>query len=157
MAAYGVGGPAWRPLEWSWAARRLIAARNYWLVTASATGRPHALPVWGVWDDAEHRFAFSCAPSSRKARNLAANDHVVFAPEDTVECVSVEGRAQVVTRESRQREWVRRYVAKYASMSPDLSAEFILANALFEVVPERAFGIVEREEEFAERATRWTF
>ncbi|MEZ5166210.1 MAG: hypothetical protein R2695_06860 [Acidimicrobiales bacterium] len=29
------------------------------------------------------RFGFSCAPGARKARNLAANDQVVFAVDDT--------------------------------------------------------------------------
>jgi hypothetical protein len=33
--------------------------------------------------------------------------------------------------------------------------EFVLANLVVEVTPERAFGIVEREEAFAARATRW--
>ncbi|HEX6597605.1 MAG TPA: pyridoxamine 5'-phosphate oxidase family protein, partial [Acidimicrobiales bacterium] len=73
MPDYGVDTPEWRPLPWSWAAERLVAARNIWVVTASAEGRPHALPVWGVWDEGDHRFGFSCGPRSRKARNLAAN------------------------------------------------------------------------------------
>jgi hypothetical protein len=28
---------------------------------------------------------------------------------------------------------------------------------IFEVTPERAFAIIEREDEFSNRATRWTF
>jgi len=36
-------------LAWEKAAARFAAARNYWVSTASATGRPHAMPVWGVW------------------------------------------------------------------------------------------------------------
>lgn len=157
MAGYGVGGPGWQPLPWSWAAERLAGARNFWMVTASATGRPHALPVWGVWDDDEHRFAFSCSPSSRKAANLAANPQVTFAPGDTVECVSVEGRALRVEEGVRLDTWVARYLAKYRPVSADLSGDFIRANLLFEVVPERAFAIIEREDEFADRATRWRF
>jgi hypothetical protein len=30
-------------------------------------------------------------------------------------------------------------------------------NTIFEVTPERAFGIIEREDEFAQRATRWVW
>jgi hypothetical protein len=30
-------------------------------------------------------------------------------------------------------------------------------NTIFEVSPERAFGIIEREEEFSQRATRWVW
>lgn len=160
MAGYGVGAAAWHPLPWSWAAERLIAARNYWLVTAGAGNRPHALPVWGVWHEAERRFAFSCAPSSRKAANLASNSYVVLAPEDTVECVSVEGRAAQATElagRARTEEWIERYLAKYLPLSPSLTAGFLRGSALFEVEPTRAFGVIEREEDFSTRATRWRF
>lgn len=157
MPDYGVDSPEWSPLPWSWAAERLVGNRNYWVVTAALDGRPHALPVWGVWDGSEHRFAFSCGPRSRKARNLSANPQMVVTADDTVECVSVEGTASLVQDDDRVARWVERYLAKYQPISPDLSAEFIAANALFEFTPERAFAIIEREEEFSTRATRWTF
>ncbi|MCO1653961.1 pyridoxamine 5'-phosphate oxidase family protein [Pseudonocardia humida] len=155
MPDYGVETAAWEPLPWSWAAERLRAGRNYWVVTASAAGRPHALPVWGAWDDGEQRFAFSCGPRSRKAANLAANPQVVVATDDTVECLSMEGRAVVVEDDARRRSWADRYLAKYRPVSPELTAGFVLANLVVEVAPERAFGIVEREDAFAARATRW--
>ncbi len=157
MSAYGVGGEDWAPLPWSWAASRLAAARNYWLVTVSGSGRPHALPVWGAWAENRHRFFFSCAQSSRKASNLEVNPRVVVAPEDTAECVSLEGTARPVVDVTSRRDWVDLYVAKYRAAAPDLSGEFLLANAMFEVTPDRAFAVIEREKEFATRATRWTF
>ena len=40
-----------------------------------------ALPVWGVWSDDRPGFAFSCAPGSRKAANIAANPQVCVMPE----------------------------------------------------------------------------
>jgi hypothetical protein len=156
MSDYGVDTPDWTPLPWSWAATRLGQGRNYWVVTASAAARPHALPVWGVWDHDELRFAFSCSPRSRKAANVAANPQVTVAVDDTVECVSVEGRA-VVVEGDRKDLWAERYLTKYAPIAPALTAEFIRTNLVVEVVPERAFGIIEREEEFAARATRWRF
>ncbi len=157
MAGYGVRPETWDPLPWSWAAERLVPNASYWVVTVSGAGRPHALPVWGVWDDDEHRFAFSCSPDARKARNLAQNPRVVVTVDDTVECVSVEGAAAPVDDADRTSVWVERYLAKYQPASPDLSAEFIAANLLVEVVPERAFGVIERADEFATRATRWVF
>jgi nitroimidazol reductase NimA-like FMN-containing flavoprotein (pyridoxamine 5'-phosphate oxidase superfamily) len=157
MPDYGVDTPAWEPLPWSWAAERLTAGRNYWVVTASAGGRPHALPVWGVWHDPEARFAFFSGPRSRKARNLAANPQAVVMGDDTVECISVEGRAAVVRDEERQGHWIERYLAKYQPISPGVSAEFLHQNELFEFEPERAFAIIEREDDFASRATRWVF
>ena len=157
MPDYGVDTPAWEPLPWSWAAERLAANRNFWVVTVSAGGRPHALPVWGVWDDEDHRFAFSCAPRARKARNLAANPHAVVMTEDTVECLSVEGRARPAAGDGRQAHWVDRYLAKYQPLAPELNAEFLRQNLIYEFVPERAFAVIEREEDFAARATRWSF
>ena len=113
MPDYGVqDAEDWQALPWSWAAAKLAAARNFWLCTASVTGQPHALPLWGVWDEATHRFCFSCGPRSRKAADVAANPHVAFAPEDTVECVSVEGTAAVIA-DPRLQYWISLYRAKY--------------------------------------------
>ena len=50
-------------LPWSWAAERLAQSRNYYVATARPDGRPHAMPVWGIWlDDV---FYFSTATGSR--------------------------------------------------------------------------------------------
>jgi nitroimidazol reductase NimA-like FMN-containing flavoprotein (pyridoxamine 5'-phosphate oxidase superfamily) len=157
MPDYGVDTPAWAPLPWSWAAERLVGNRNYWVVTVSGDGRPHALPVWGVWDDGEARFAFSCGPRARKARNLAANPRAVVTTDDTVECLSVEGRAAPVRDDDRQAQWIESYLAKYQPVSPDLSADFLRRNLIVEFEPERAFAVIEREDEFSTRATRWVF
>lgn len=157
MPDYGVGTSAWAPLPWSWAAERLIANRNFWVVTVSAEGRPHALPVWGVWDDSDARFAFSCGPRARKARNIAANPLAVIMTDDTVECLSLEGRAQTIQDPVRRRQWTERYLAKYQPISPDTSAEFLGQNLIGEFEPDRAFAVIEREEEFSTRATRWVF
>lgn len=157
MPDYGVNTPAWEALPWSWAAERLAANRNFWVVTVSADGRPHALPVWGVWDDGDARFAFSCSPRARKARNLAGNPHAVITTDDTVECLSIEGRATPVEDHERQALWIERYLAKYRPISPDISADFLRQHLMLEFVPDRAFAIIEREDEFSTRATRWMF
>jgi nitroimidazol reductase NimA-like FMN-containing flavoprotein (pyridoxamine 5'-phosphate oxidase superfamily) len=157
MPDYGVDSASWTPLPWSWALERLLINRNFWVVTVSADGRPHALPVWGVWDKGENCFAFSCGPRSRKAQNLKANPQVAIMTEDTVECISLEGRAAPVPDPERQEVWVERYLAKYRPLSADLSAEFIRQNVVVEFEPDRALAVIEREAEFATRATRWRF
>jgi PPOX class probable F420-dependent enzyme len=158
MQEYGVGGDDWTPLPWSWAAERLAPNRNYWVVTVSGSGRPHALPVWGVWDEAVNRFMFSGSPNSRKARNIAANPRVVVTVDDTVECVSVEGVARVIEPgEQGREEWIDRYMAKYGPLEEALTPEFVRDHLMVEVVPDRAFGVIERADEFSTRATRWTF
>ncbi len=157
MPGYGVDTPAWSPLPWAWAAERLVANRNFWVVTVSGDGRPHALPVWGVWDEGERRFAFSSSPRARKVRNLAANARLVVMTESTVECLSVEGQARLVDDEARREQWIDRYLSKYGRHSDGLSANFLRAHVMVEFVPERAFAIIESEEEFSTRATRWVF
>lgn len=157
MAAYGVPESLDDVLPWSWAEARLVASRNYWLTTVNATGRPHSMPVWGVWLVERERFWFSCAPTARKARNLRAVPSVVVAPSDSVEVVSLEGRAREVTGTDLD-EAIDAYWGKYGEeMKMDRSAvaAFLTAGASFEVSPERAFGIIERAEEFSQRATRW--
>jgi len=157
MPDYGVGTPSWAPLPWSWAVERLVANRNFWIVTVSPQGQPHALPVWGVWHPGESRFAFSCGPRSGKARNLASNGRAAIMAEDTVECVSLQGHAVALHDTERQDVWIERYLAKYRPMAPDLSAEFIRRNLVVGFAPERAFAVIEREDDFATRATRWVF
>jgi nitroimidazol reductase NimA-like FMN-containing flavoprotein (pyridoxamine 5'-phosphate oxidase superfamily) len=164
MADYGVPADLDGVLPWSWAEERLVRNRNYWVVTASASGRPHALPVWGVWrtdtDGAPGAsgLAFSCAPSARNSRNLAENPQACVTVDDTVECVSVEGVARPVTDAAERAAIVDQYARKYAE--PDGREElagFVAQHALWFVTPERAFGIIEREEEFSARATKWVW
>lgn len=114
MSDYGVPVDLDGALPWAWAEERLVANRNYWLVTASAAGRPHAMPLWGVWLPATERFWCSCAPSSRKARNVAENARCVVTVDDTVECVSVEGVARIVDPET-DAEAIDVAVAAYVS------------------------------------------
>jgi hypothetical protein len=157
MADYGVPDDLDGALPWSWAEERLTASRNYWVTTVSGQGHPHSMPVWGVWLPDRERFWFSCSPNARKARNIAENDRVVVAPTDTVEVVSLEGRAEDATGGDLEVH-VQAYVAKYGEemgMAADQVEEFLTANASFEVVPDRAFGIIERAEDFSRRATRW--
>jgi nitroimidazol reductase NimA-like FMN-containing flavoprotein (pyridoxamine 5'-phosphate oxidase superfamily) len=162
MADYGVPTDTADALPWTWAEQRLVANRNYWVVTATASARPHALPVWGVWLPETERFLFSCSPNSRKARNILENPQCVVTVDDTVECISVEGRARTVDPNEPDdakavNDAITRYVSKYWNEPTDYTAAeaFVRSNAIIEVTPDRAFGIIEREDEFARRATRW--
>lgn len=158
MADYGVPADLDGTLPFSWAEERLVRNRNYWVVTASGSGRPHAMPVWGVWLADSERFWFSCAPSSRKRRNIEANAHVVVAVDDTIECVSVEGVARVADADEAA-PMIAAYLTKYWDdpAQHDTMEAFIRSNVIVEVTPERAFGIIESEDDFARRATRWVW
>ena len=156
MPDYGVDRSDWEPLPWPWVADRLVENRNFWLVTVSADGRPHALPLWAVWSESDLQLAFGCGPRSRKARNLDADSRAVVMIESTVECVSLEGTARMLEGERRE-TCIERFLAKYQSAAPSLTAEYLRDNAMYEFQPERGFSIIEHEDQFARRATKWSF
>ncbi len=74
--------------------------------------------------------------------------------DDTVECVSVEGSAAPVRDKDRRDQRIARHLAKYRR-SPRISgADFLRGNGMVEFAAERAFAVIEREEEFSTRPTR---
>lgn len=95
MEGYGVPTEDDGMLNWQFAVERLEQARNYWVATAAPTGQPHAVPVWGAWVDGT--LYFGTAPTTRTARNLAANPAVAVHLESGDEVVALEGEARPVT------------------------------------------------------------
>ena len=55
-------------LPWNWVTERLERSRNYWIATTRPDGRPHVMPVWGVW--MEDALYFGTDPASVKGRNI---------------------------------------------------------------------------------------
>jgi Pyridoxamine 5'-phosphate oxidase len=155
MPGYGVPDDLVGILPWEWAEQRLIGCRNYWVVTVGAGGQPHSMPVWGIWHD--DTFCFSCGPDSTKARNIAANAHVTVTNADTVEVVSVQGVARPLTGDEARRQVLDNYIGKYATSATNARemVAFIGDMPFYVVIPARAFGVIEREEDFSRRATRW--
>lgn len=88
----GYGLPAAPALDWSFVAERMAAADCYWIAGAGPDGRPHAVPLWGVWH--ANRLHFDGSPDTRWARNLLANPAVVAHPPDPARVVIIEGRAR---------------------------------------------------------------
>jgi len=158
MSDYGVPEDLDGVLPWSWAEERLVASRNLWVVSASAAGRPHAMPVWGAWVPDTSTFVFSCSPNARKVRNFTENPQVTVAVDSTVEVVVVEGRVRSVTPESVDAA-LDLYVDKYWETEQEKvdGKAFVSSHDVWELTPERAFGVIETEEDFARRATKWVW
>ncbi len=89
---YGVPTSSEGMLPWSHADGVLERALNYWISTTRPDGRPHAVPVWGVWLDGT--FYFEGGPDTRRGRNLAANPAVAVHVESGDDVVILEGTAQ---------------------------------------------------------------
>jgi PPOX class probable F420-dependent enzyme len=151
MPGYGIRGPdeGTGLLPWSWAEERLAASRNYWITSLWPDGRPHSMPVWGVWDG--EAIWFSSGGRSRKARNLAADPRCVVATEDANEPVVIEGTAELTSDMDEIARVAELMSAKYGG----ITAEFLAANATIRVQPRWAFGIA--HDDFTGSPTRWVF
>src|SRR5262245_49601920 len=99
---YGAPSHTEALLPWIWAAERLVAARNYWIVTVRPGGRPHSRPVWGVW--LRNRFYFSTG--SLAARNVGVNEEITVHLESGDEVVIVEGVADIAATRAELEEFV---------------------------------------------------
>ncbi len=139
-------------LAWSWALERLSRSHDYWLASVWPDGRPHVMPVWGVWED--DTLWFSSSKSSRKIRNLTENPRAVATTDDPLEPVIVEGVVDVVADRlgiAQFADWVD---AKYHT---NYGIEFFDApgNGCYRLLPSYAFGLTESD--FTGSPTRWAF
>jgi nitroimidazol reductase NimA-like FMN-containing flavoprotein (pyridoxamine 5'-phosphate oxidase superfamily) len=76
-------------LQWSQVRDRIAAADVYWLATTRPDGRPHVVPIGGVWaDDALY---LTLGPTTVSARNAARNRAALVHLEDANDAVIVEG------------------------------------------------------------------
>jgi hypothetical protein len=133
-------------LPWVWVARKMNSCRTFWLATIHASqGRPHTMPVWGVWLD--NAFFFSTGRKSRKGQNLAVNPACTIANDDGEEAVVIEGVATEVKDAAVFGRIAAAYKKKY-KMDPRGMGE-----PIFRVRPKRVFGFVEKT--FPQSATRW--
>jgi len=108
-----VDPPPWAAIE-----RLLTDAQLYWIITVRADGRPHAVPLVGVWQDGA--FAFCTGPDEQKQRNLDVNAHVAVTTGsigangwNSGRDVVVEGRAVRVTDAGALRTLAAAWFAKY--------------------------------------------
>jgi hypothetical protein len=132
-------------LPWTEAERRLLEARNYWICSTRADGRPHAVPVWGLWRDGA--LVFSTSRSSQKGRNLAARPDAVAHTESGDDVVILEGAVEEIDLTP---ELADAYSAKYG-LRPEPAAD----DVWLALRPRVAQTWLERE--FARTATRWSF
>jgi nitroimidazol reductase NimA-like FMN-containing flavoprotein (pyridoxamine 5'-phosphate oxidase superfamily) len=113
---YGDASAAAPP--WDHIQRLLTDAQLYWIITVRVDGRPHAVPLVGVWQDGA--FAFCTGSTEQKQRNLDANPHVAVTTGTTGangwnsgKDVVVEGTAQRVTDDTALRALADAWFDKY--------------------------------------------
>ena len=136
-------------IPWDWVDEQAHKARNDWIGTTRPDGRPHIMPVWGVWLNG--MLYFGTDRLSRKARNIAANPEIVAHLESGDEAVVIEGVAEEVTDTSVLRLIADASEAKY-NFKPDTDSAGSLTYVLR---PHVAFAW--KETDFPGGATRWRF
>ena len=106
------------PPPWAAVERFLMDAQLYWIITVRADGRPHAVPLVGIWQDGA--FAFCTGSDEQKQRNLDANPQVAVTTGstgaggwDSGEDVVVEGTAVRVTDPHDLRRLAAAWYGKY--------------------------------------------
>ncbi|MEZ0067806.1 hypothetical protein ABIA32_003822 [Streptacidiphilus sp. MAP12-20] len=141
-------------ITWPEMRTRLASARNYWICTASTTGGPHAMPVWGVW--VGERLWFSTGAGTVKARNLALDPRVSVHLESATELVALQGSAAAVPSGERPAEVDAAYATKYVLPRTGEPAVIEIGSSpVFAVTPRTVCGWFEGA--FAESMTRWRF
>lgn len=105
-------------ITWDHAREKLEQEEIYWVSTTRPDGRPHAVPVWGVWTD--YAFHFGTDPQSVKGVNLSRNPNVVMHLQDGSDTVIVEGIASVERSASKLKKLQASYTQKY-EYTPDWS------------------------------------
>jgi hypothetical protein len=89
----GYGTPT-ATLDWAYVRDRLESAERYWLATTRPDGRPHVIPIDGVWVDGA--WYFGGHSDTVHQRTLLTNPEVAVHLEDSIKAVIAEGRAEWV-------------------------------------------------------------
>lgn len=128
---------------------RFGTERSWWVCTTRPDGRPHTMPVWGLYID--DRLIFSTDPKSVKADNLSRNAGIALHLESGDQVAVVEGTAVPVTVDDIPTHFTRDYDKKYGFAVDPTEPGF----GFFEVVPTKVFSWDEGK--FVETAARWRF
>jgi Pyridoxamine 5'-phosphate oxidase len=84
-----------RLLDWASVEQRLVDSLHYWVATVRRDGRPHVVPVDGIWLDAGCYFGGD--PATVHIRNLRRDGRTALHLEDGESAVIVEGVTEWMT------------------------------------------------------------
>jgi nitroimidazol reductase NimA-like FMN-containing flavoprotein (pyridoxamine 5'-phosphate oxidase superfamily) len=138
-------------MSWAWVDEQMTRARNYWVCTVRADGRPHAAPVWAIWY--EGVLYFSSSRLSVKGQNVARDPRVSIHLESGDDTVIFEGLLQELSDPALYTKVRVAYNTKYnmdaMTAIPDAN------NITWYLQPLSAMSW--READFPNTATRWSF
>ncbi len=98
-------------IPWNQVDLPLRALRSIWICTTRPDGRPHAVPVWFVWDGTS--IYFITRRDMQKAKNLAQQPWIVVHAGDGDDVIILEGRVEIVTDQEELQRIDAAYQDKY--------------------------------------------
>lgn len=109
-----------RLLAWDVVVARLDAAPHYWLATVRPDGRPHVVPLDGLWLD--NRWYFGGSDQAVRHRNLKSNPSASLHLDDAGSAVIVEGTCEFTATAKDTAERLRRASKERYGYAPPASA-----------------------------------
>jgi hypothetical protein len=154
MPGYGIlaQGEGTGLLSWVEVEPRIASSHDYWLASTWPDGRPHVMPVWGVWERCA--LWLSSSRRSRKIANLLQDERCVATIDNPRDPIVIEGLAEVITAEAQIYHFLKSLNAKYRTA---YALDFLdpAINATVRIVPRIVFALL--QEDFCGSPTRWTF
>ncbi|MFT3890520.1 MAG: pyridoxamine 5'-phosphate oxidase family protein [Anaerolineales bacterium] len=81
-------------VAWDFVSEQMSSSRHYWISTVFPDGRPHVVPVWGIWY--ENRFHFEGSMQTGWGRNILKNPHIAVHLPDADKVVVIDGIAHII-------------------------------------------------------------
>ncbi|MCY4464724.1 MAG: pyridoxamine 5'-phosphate oxidase family protein [Chloroflexi bacterium] len=151
MPHYGVAADATQGmLSWDWVAQQMQSARNYWVCSVRADGRPHAVPVWGAWFD--RAFYFGTDENSVKTANIRSDPRVVIHLDSGDDVVIMEGELAPAKLSAESVAALDALYTQKYGLSPELDTSDSL---VYQLHPRKVMAW--QEKDFPATATCWLF
>jgi PPOX class probable F420-dependent enzyme len=111
-------------IPWTKVDAYLRSFRSIWVSTTRPDGRPHAVPVWYLWDGKS--IYFVTKRLSQKGRNLALQPWIIVHAGDGDDAIILDGPVQVVEDPAEMQRVNAGYMEKY--VDPHSGAKATIYN-----------------------------
>jgi hypothetical protein len=139
-------------LAWTDVRARLEEATNYWLATPRPGGRPHVVPLDGLW--LEDAWYFGGSPETVHMRNASRAPSAVMHAGEPLSPIIVEGTIDEVTPSPEDAQRLAdAQNTKYAGYGMNATADTYLQGGVFALRADRVLAWTD----LAQNATRFLF
>jgi pyridoxine/pyridoxamine 5'-phosphate oxidase len=121
-------------IPWQVVDFQLQAIRTVWIGTTRPDGRPHSVPVWFLWENADPPgIVFISPENTQKSRNLATQSWVIVHAGDGDDTYILEGAVTQILDSSERNALDHRYQEKYVDPNSGARASFGVTDLVYRV------------------------